>query len=101
LFYIFKRRVGKKEEGGREEMKPIYEDSAKAIKVMKGELRTIPFKRTKENVITKQKINAAVHTFIDKIGYILSEFDTSFDMDEFDKFINHPSFEPEQRRRKR
>lgn len=82
-------------------MKLIYKNSAKAIKAMKSELRAIPFKRTKENAITKQKINAAVHTFIDKIGYILSEFEPDFDMDEFDKFINHSTFESEQRRTKR
>ena len=77
-------------------MKKDYKDLAQAIRSMKVEFRGIP-----DELIAKDKIKRKLQIVVDKISYVISNLDLNFDMDDFDKLINHPSFETEQRRRKR
>ena len=79
-----------------EKMKKDYKDLAQAIRSMKVEFRGIP-----DELIAKDKIKRKLQIVVDKISYVISNLDLNFDMDDFDKLINHPSFETEQRRRKR
>jgi len=79
-----------------EKMKKDYKDLAQAIRSMKVEFRGIP-----DELIAKDKIKRKLQIVVDKISYVISNLDLNFDMDNFDKLINHPSFETEQRRRKR
>jgi len=81
---------------GEEKMKKDYKDLAQAIRSMKVEFRGIP-----DELIAKDKIKRKLQIVVDKISYVISNLDLNFDMDDFDKLINHPSFETEQRRRKR
>ena len=79
-----------------EKMKKDYKDLAQAIRSMKVEFRGIS-----DELIAKDKIKRKLQIVVDKISYVISNLDLNFDMDDFDKLINHPSFETEQRRRKR
>ena len=79
-----------------EKMKKDYKDLAQAIRSMKVEFRGIP-----DELIVKDKIKRKLQIVVDKISYVISNLDLNFDMDDFDKLINHPSFKTEQRRRKR
>ena len=79
-----------------EKMKKDYKDLAQAIRSMKVEFRGIP-----DELIAKDKIKRKLQIVVDKISYVISNLDLNFDMDDFDKLINHSSFETEQRRRKR
>ena len=79
-----------------EKMKKDYKDLAQAIRSIKVEFRRIP-----DELIAKDKIKRKLQIVVDKISYVISNLDLNFDMDDFDKLINHPSYETEQRRRKR
>jgi len=68
-------------------MKKEYIELAQAIRNMKKETYSIPCGNS-----TKQVIKRKFQIVVDKVGYLISVFDSDFDMDEFNKMVNHRAY---------